>query len=98
MQKKIEIMEGALRVIENALRNVPQTEKVLLLGTTKTLKVSREEAEVLLEFIQKYSQIKTENEFERAVKKDYDDIPYIIGAPEKSEIGKFQAIIEACIH
>ena len=98
MQKKLEIMKGALRVIEEALRKAPQTEKVLLLGTTNTLKVFREEAEVLLEFLQKYCKIKTEKEFNAVVKRDYDEIPYIIGAPEETEIGKFQKIIEECMN
>ena len=98
MQKILEIMEGAQKIIEDALRNAEQTETVITLGTTKTLKASREEVEALRRFLQKYCKIKTEEEFKAVVKGDYDEIPYIIGAPEESEIGKFQEIIEECIN
>lgn len=98
MQKILKIMEGARKIIEDALRNAEQTETVITLGTTKTLKVSRQEAEALLEFLQKYCKIKTEKEFNAVVRRDYDEIPYIIGAPEETEIGKFQKIIEECIN
>ena len=95
MQKKLSIMKSAQTILEDALKNADHNEEVILLGTTKTLVVSREDAEVMVELLQKYSKIQSEEEFENAVKTDYDEIPYIIGAPDESEIGKFQAMIES---
>ncbi len=95
MQKKLNIMKSAQTILEEALGNADHNEDVISLGTAETLMISREDAEVMLELLQKYSKIESEEEFENAVKADYDEIPYIIGAPDESEIGKFQAIIES---
>ena len=95
MQKKLDIMKSAQTILEEALKNADNNDDVIYLGAAKALMASREDAEVMLEFLQKYSKIESEEEFENAVKEDYDQIPYIIGATDESEIGKFQAIIES---
>lgn len=95
MQEKLNIMKSAQTILEDALKNADNNQDVISLGIAKNLMISREDAEVMLEFLQKYSKIQSEEEFENAVKTDYDEIPYIIGAPDESEIGKFQAMIES---
>ena len=95
MQEKLNIMRSAQTIFENALKNAEPDNEVIPLGDQKSLMVSREDAEVMLEFLAKYSVIENEEEFEKAVKADYDEIPYIIGASDESEIGKFQLMIES---
>ena len=98
MQNKMNLIKSVQTIFKNALDITDMNVQVIALGTTEDLIVSRDDAEVMVELLDKYLGIKNEEVLNNVLKADYDDIPYIIGASAESKIGEFQLMIEKSIH
>jgi len=96
MQTKLNIIRSMQEILAETLRKAPD-EKVLTLVGEDPLKISREDAETLNGILENYSKINNENDLCNAVKKEYDEIPYIIGASDESVVGQFQQMLESII-
>lgn len=96
MQNKLNIIRSMQEIIAETLGQASD-EKVLTLKGEDPLKISRDDAEVLGKFIEKYSKLENKEDLYNAVKEDYDEIPYIVGSHEESVIWKFQMMLESII-
>ena len=97
LSKYQKITQSVQKLLEMALNNADATENVVTIKEERCFKLSREDAEAMLNFLEKCKETNKEQEFISMVRRDYDEIPYIIGADETDSVfGQLQSIIE-CI-
>ena len=94
MQIKLNIIRSMQEILAETIQQAPE-EKVLTLVGDVPLKISREDAEKLNKILEECSKINNEKELYDYLKKEYDEIPYIIGATDESIVGQFQQMLEA---
>lgn len=94
MEEYLDLVKTVQGLFEEVLKSANPEDKVLMVE--EDCWVTRKEAERLVEISREIQKAKTFEEAKDIVKKEYDNIPYIIGLDsEGSILGRFQEQIES---